>query len=103
MYWVQAQVKPRRSLHKTVALGSMETKYKPNRGGDTTGPMIVGPSENEKTPQSRDTSKHRGEERVGTSSLIGKIEHGQTTQISEDEVLGYKDLPVDAYKFSVLL
>ena len=40
---------------------------------------------------------------VGTSSLIGKIEHGQTTQISEDEVLGYKDLPVEAYEFSVLL
>ena len=40
---------------------------------------------------------------VGSSSLIGKIEHGQTTQISEDEVLGYKDLPVEAYEFSVLL
>ena len=40
---------------------------------------------------------------VGTSSLIGKIEHGQTTQISEDEVLGYKDLPVEAYEFSALL
>ena len=40
---------------------------------------------------------------VGTSSLIGKIEHGQTTQISGDEVLGYKDLPVEAYEFSALL
>ena len=33
----------------------------------------------------------------------GKIEHGQTTQISEDEVLGYKDLPAEAYEFSALL
>ena len=40
---------------------------------------------------------------VGFSSLIGKIEHGQTTQISEDEVLGYKDLCVEAYKFSALI
>ena len=40
---------------------------------------------------------------VGASSHIGKIEHGQTTQISEDEVLGYKDLPVEAYEFSALL
>mgnify|MGYP006889217529 FL=1 len=39
---------------------------------------------------------------VGTLSLIGKIEHGQTKQISE-EVLGYKDLPVEAYQFSALL
>ena len=37
------------------------------------------------------------------ASLQGKIEHGQTTQISEDEVLGYKDLLVEAYEFSVLL
>ena len=38
------------------------------------------------------------------SSLhIGKIEHGQTTQISKDEVLGYKDRPVEAYEFSALL
>ena len=36
-------------------------------------------------------------------SLIGKVEHGQTTQISEDEILGYKDLPVEAYEFSTLL
>ena len=34
---------------------------------------------------------------------MGKIEHGQTTQISEDGVLGYKDLPTEAYKFSALL
>ena len=40
---------------------------------------------------------------VGTSSLIGKIENGQTTQISEDEVLSYKDLPMEAYEFSVFL
>ena len=40
---------------------------------------------------------------VGTSSLIGKIEHGQATQILEDELIGYKDLPVEAYKFSALL
>ena len=40
---------------------------------------------------------------VGTSSLIGKIEHGQTTQLSNDEVLGYKDLPVEAYEFSAFL
>ena len=33
----------------------------------------------------------------------GKIEHGQTTQISEDEVLDYKDLPAEAYEFSALL
>ena len=33
----------------------------------------------------------------------GKIEHGQTTQISEDEVLGYKDLPTEACEFSALL
>ena len=39
---------------------------------------------------------------VGPLSLIGKIEHGQTTQISEDEVLGYKDLPAEAYEFSAL-
>ena len=30
---------------------------------------------------------------VEASLHLGKIEHGQTTQISEDEVLGYKDLP----------
>ena len=40
---------------------------------------------------------------VGTSSLTGKIEHGQTTQILEDEVLGFKDLPMEEYKFSALL
>ena len=40
---------------------------------------------------------------IGASSHIAKIEHGQTTQISEDEVLSYKDLPVEAYEFSVLL
>ena len=34
---------------------------------------------------------------------VGTIEHGQTTQISEEEVLGYKDLPVEAYEFSALL
>ena len=33
----------------------------------------------------------------------GRIEHGQTTHISEDEVLGYKDLPVEAYEFNALL
>ena len=33
----------------------------------------------------------------------GKIEHGHTTQISEDEVLGYKDLPAEAYEFSAPL
>ena len=32
-----------------------------------------------------------------------KIQHGQTTQISEDEVLGYKDLPAKAYELSALL
>ena len=37
------------------------------------------------------------------SSLTGRVEQGQTTQISEDEVLGYKDLRVEAYKFSALL
>ena len=40
---------------------------------------------------------------IGASSHIAKIEHGQTTQISEDEVLGYKDLPTEAYEFSALL
>ena len=40
---------------------------------------------------------------VEASLHQGKIEHGQTTQISEDEVLGYKDLPAEAYEFSVLL
>ena len=40
---------------------------------------------------------------VEASLHLGKIEHGQTTQISEDEVLGYKDLPVEAYKFRALL
>ena len=40
---------------------------------------------------------------LGTSSLIGKIKQGQTTQISKDEVIGYKDLPVEAYEFSALL
>ena len=39
-----------------------------------------------------------------TASLNqGRIEHGQTTQISEDEVLGYRDLPAEAYEFSALL
>ena len=33
---------------------------------------------------------------------MGKIEHGQTTQISEDDVLGYKELLVEAYEFSAL-
>ena len=47
--------------------------------------------------QTIDTTKE------GASSLTGRIEHGQTTQISEDEVLGYKDLRVEAYKFSALL
>ena len=32
-----------------------------------------------------------------------RIEHGQTTQISENEVIGYKDLLVEAYEFSALL
>ena len=40
---------------------------------------------------------------VEASLHQGKIEHGQTTQISEDEVLGYKDLPAEAYEFSTLL
>ena len=40
---------------------------------------------------------------VGALSHIDKIEHGQTTQILEDEVLGYKDLPAEAYEFSALL
>ena len=40
---------------------------------------------------------------LGTSSLIGKIEHDQTMQISEDEVLRYKDLLVESYEFSALL
>ena len=40
---------------------------------------------------------------VEASLNQGKIEHGQTTQISEDEVLGYKDLPAEAYEFSALL
>ena len=33
----------------------------------------------------------------------GKIEHGQTTQISEYEVLAYEYLPAEAYEFSALL
>ena len=37
------------------------------------------------------------------SSLIGRIEKGQTSQILEDEVLGYKDMHVEAYEFSALL
>ena len=37
------------------------------------------------------------------SSRTGKIEHGQTTQISEDDILGYKDLLVEACKISALL
>ena len=41
--------------------------------------------------------------RVEASLHQGKIEHEQTTQISEDEVLGYKDLPAEAYEFSTLL
>ena len=40
---------------------------------------------------------------LGILSLIGKLKHGQKTQISEDEVLGYKDLPMEAYEFSALL
>ena len=40
---------------------------------------------------------------VRSSPHIGKVKHAQTTQISEDEVLGYKDLPVEAYEFSALL
>ena len=40
---------------------------------------------------------------VEESLNLGKIEHGQTTQIFEDEVLGYKDLPIKAYELSVLL
>mgnify|MGYP006982082827 CR=1 FL=1 len=47
--------------------------------------------------QTIDTTKE------GASSLTGRIEHGQTTQISEDEVLGYKDLLVEAYEFIALL
>ena len=33
----------------------------------------------------------------------GRIEHGQTTHISDDEVLRYKDLPAEAYEFSAML
>ena len=40
---------------------------------------------------------------IESSLHIGKIEHGHTTQKSEDEVLGYKDLPAEAYEFSALL
>ena len=40
---------------------------------------------------------------VEASLHLGKIKHGQTTQILEEEVLGYKDLPIEAYEFSVLL
>ena len=40
---------------------------------------------------------------VEASLHLGKIEHGQTTQISEDEVLCYKHLLVEAYEFSELL
>ena len=40
---------------------------------------------------------------VEASLHIGKIEHGQTTQISEDEVLDDKDLLAEAYEFSALL
>ena len=40
---------------------------------------------------------------VEASLNQGRIEHGQTTQISEDEVLGYRDLPAEAYEFSALL
>ena len=36
-------------------------------------------------------------------TLHGNIEHGQSTQISEDEVLGHKDLPMEAYEFSMFL
>ena len=34
---------------------------------------------------------------------IANIEHEKTTQISEDDVLGYKDVPPKAYEFSVLV
>ena len=40
---------------------------------------------------------------VEASLHQGKIEHGQITHISEDEVLDYKDLPAEAYEFSALL
>ena len=40
---------------------------------------------------------------VEASLHLGKIENGQKTQISEDEVLGYKDVPAEAYEFSALL
>ena len=40
---------------------------------------------------------------VQASLHLRKLEHGQTKQISEDEVLGYKNLPAEAYEFSALL
>ena len=40
---------------------------------------------------------------VEASLHLGRIKHGQTTQISEDDVLCYKDLPTEAYEFSELL
>ena len=40
---------------------------------------------------------------VEASLNQGRIEHGQTTHISEDEVLGYKDFPAEGYEFSALL
>ena len=40
---------------------------------------------------------------VETSLNQGKIEQGRASEISEDEVLGYKDLPAEAYEFSALL
>ena len=36
-------------------------------------------------------------------SLIGNLEKGQASQISEDEVLAYKDLPTKAYDLGAIL
>ena len=37
------------------------------------------------------------------SSLTGRIEQGQPSQIFKDEVMGYKDLSMEAYEFNALL
>ena len=109
------------SLHKTATLRGTTTD-KPKRGCDTNGPRIPGPPKKKRRLNRETTTNTEGTQQLQSkeanltpilsttttqvgisSSLIGKIEHGQTTQISKDEVLGYKDLPMEAYEFNALL
>ena len=109
------------SLHKPTTLGNTETKEGTNPGANTTGLESQDPPKKKRHINRESTTETEGTEQqqlkeaipnpplstamvpVGASSHIGKIEHGKATQISEDGVLDYKDLPAEAYEFNALL